>query len=499
MKLWQKIFLWTLLIVMVAISSIEILLLKSNFNETIEKQTESYISKHAYMVSNINNKILTRRMQSDSIILSRNNVIEIIREIFEGSGTTSSTVVALFSDVNQILYTNSPIELDMGLLEKVVTNNSEAIASNSSISDYYTQLLNIDGKTRLFVASIVTFEQQDLIFVTSNDISDIFASYNHQLRYAKFICIALSLVCSIILLILVKFLLRPLEYLNRTTHAIASGNYSQRINVKTHDELGMLADSMNIMADSVEENVSQLKEVAENRKEFINNLSHEMKTPLTSILGFADIIRIKRNITAEELSDYSSIIFDEAKRLKNLSGKLMELITIGETNLEFIEIETTELFSQIDLLMQPIMKNNEMLLETSCDNCIIRVDLELFKSMLLNFIDNAVKASSKDSMIQLKGNFAGESFTICIIDTGIGISKSELNKITEPFYMVDKARSRKAGGAGLGLALCKSIAEIHEADFKILSEINKGTTVKLSLKATPVPNPEPSSDTKKGV
>lgn len=483
MKLWQKIFLWTLLIVMVAISSVEILLLKNNFDKTIEKQTENSISAHAYMISNINNKLLVERMKNNSILLTRANVIRSIREIFDGSGTNDSTTVALFNDINQVLYSNASLVPDMALLERISMEDLKEKDSVNVSTAYYTQILTVDGRLRLFVASAVRFEQQTFMFVTSDDISDILVSYNYQLRYAKLISIASSLVCAALLLILVKFLLRPLEYLNKTTHAIASGDYHQRVKVHTHDELGMLAQSMNSMADSVEENITQLQEVAQNRKDFINNLSHELKTPLTSILGFADIMRIKRNITSEEISDYSSIIFEEAKRLKNLSGKLMELITIGETTTEPVKLHSAELFSRISLLMQPIMQNNHLQLTLSCDDCLLIVDIELFQSMLINFIDNAIKASARDSEIQLNGTFSEGIFVIRITDHGIGIPEKELSKITEPFYMVDKARSRKSGGAGLGLALCKNIALLHHADFTITSEVGQGTTITLSMPA----------------
>lgn len=239
---------------------------------------------------------------------------------------------------------------------------------------------------------------------------------------------------------------------------------------------------MNIMADSIEENVTLLQETAENRKQFINNLSHEMKTPLTSILGFADIMRIKRNITPEELAEYSGIIFEEAKRLKSLSGKLMEIITVGETNLEFTEVTASSLFSQLELVFKPIFEKNNMNFSISYDECILCIDLELFKSMLFNIVDNAVKASSKDNTIYINERFTNGIINISVRDEGIGIDKKELNKITEPFYMIDKARSRKAGGAGLGLALCKRISEIHNARLIIESETGVGTTVTIVMK-----------------
>lgn len=476
MKLWQKIFLWTLFIVMLSVSTIGILLLKNDFHSALERQTNNTISEHNYMISNINNRIIAERLQNNSIVLYTKQIMDVMNEIFEYSDTKETTIIALFSIYNEMLYNNSRITVNPDLLNQVQQLN------NGDDKALCTQIVKNNNEITLVIASLITLEQQDYIFVTSTNITAIYDSYMNQFKYTKLLCISLSLVCACFLLILVKLLFRPLVNLNNTTHAIAAGDYSKRIKIKRHDELGELAENMNIMADSVEENITLLQETAENRKQFINNLSHEMKTPLTSILGFADIIRIKRNISSDELSEYSGIIFEEAKRLKNLSGKLMEIITIGETNLDFINISTNALFSQIELVMKPIFLKHQMTLITECDECYIKIDLELFKSMIFNLIDNAVKASKKESDIYLKGTLANDYFEISIIDNGIGIDERELGKVTEPFYMVDKARSRKAGGAGLGLALCKQIAEIHKAVIEIYSKLGKGTTVRILIK-----------------
>lgn len=471
MKLWQKIFLWTLLTTMLAISTLGILLLKNNFKSSMNRQTESTLSEHRYMISNINNRIITERLSKSLVLLSTDDIVNVMESIFDTRDSKESTAVSLYNNYNELLYNNTQIEIDEEILNAVSSDNST-----------FKQIVKRNNLHYLIIASHITLEKQDFIFVTSTNITELYDLYDVQLNYAKLLSICLSLLCAFILLILVKLLLRPLSNLNNTTHSIANGDYSKRLAIKSDDELGELAHNMNIMADSVEENITLLQETAENRRQFIDNLSHEMKTPLTSILGFADIIRIKRNITPEELSEYSGIIFEEAKRLKNLSGKLMELITVGETNLDFSEVSSNSLFSQLELVFMPILKNNEMNLSISCDDCKIYIDLELFKSMLFNIVDNAIKASSKGNTIYITGTFSNSFLKISITDEGIGIDKEELNKITEPFYMVDKARSRKAGGAGLGLALCKRISEIHNTKLIIESEKGTGTTVTIILK-----------------
>lgn len=471
MKLWQKIFLWALLTAMLAVSTLGVLLLKNNFKSSMIRQTESTLSVHEYLISNINNRIIAERLRSGSVLLPTKDIANVMKSIFDNSSSKETTSVALFNTSYDFLYNNINIDISNDLLKAVSPNNQTA-----------KQVVKNGHSHYLIIASYISLERQEFIFVSSTNITEIYDLYSARLDYAKLLSICLSLLCAFILLILVKLLLRPLSKLNNSTHLIANGDYSKRLNIKTNDELGELAHNMNIMADSIEENVTLLQETAENRRQFINNLSHEMKTPLTSILGFADIMRIKRNITPAELAEYSEIIFEEAKRLKNLSGKLMEIITVGETNLEFTEVAASSLFSQLELVFKPIFEKNNMNFSISYDECTLCIDLELFKSMLFNIVDNAVKASSKGNTIYIDERFTNGIINISVRDEGIGIDKKELNKITEPFYMIDKARSRKAGGAGLGLALCKRISEIHNAKLIIESEVGVGTTVTIVMK-----------------
>lgn len=473
MKLWQKTFIWTLIIVMIAVSSTSIIILKNNYDISIDRQITNTLSEHEYLISNIKNRIITERRKQSAVLLQPSQILDVFQDIMAATDSKEKTTIALYDEEGQVQYHNMVIKI-----------SDEFYNAINSSQKTHKQIVRSENRHWLLIGSSISLEQQDYIFISSTDISEIYTIYEEQLEFTKWFTISISLESALFLLVLIKLLMVPLTKLNRATKRIAGGDYSERITIKGRDELSELAENMNIMADSVEENITLLSETAENRRQFINNLTHEMKTPLTSILGFADIIRIKRNITPKELSEYSGIIFEEAKRLKNLSGKLMELITVGETNLEFVSISSRELINQIQLVLKPILDKNNITLITECDESFLTVDCELFKSMILNLIDNAIKASKSGKNIYLTGTSGEHSsgtFTITVRDEGIGIAADELNKITEPFYMVDKARSRKAGGAGLGLALCKRIAEIHHADFHISSTLGAGTTITITL------------------
>ncbi|MEG1887152.1 MAG: HAMP domain-containing sensor histidine kinase, partial [Oscillospiraceae bacterium] len=234
-------------------------------------------------------------------------------------------------------------------------------------------------------------------------------------------------------------------------------------------------------AESIENNVDKIQRIADNRKQFIDNMSHEMKTPLTSIMCLADVLRIKRSVNEKERREYAGIIVEEAKRLKGLSEKLLELSIADNAQLEFEEANIKDILGEIYLAYSPVLQKRNMIMVISEIDAFIRIDKELFKSMLFNLIDNAQKASEDGQAIRIKCAIVDDDLVISISDEGIGMSKLEIKKITEPFYMVDKSRSRKSGGAGLGLSLCISIAKCHNANLSIKSIIGKGTTVFLRI------------------
>ena len=471
MKLWQKTFIWTLLIVMLSVSIVGILILKNNFKSSMEWQVDRAYMEHEYMISNINSRVVSERLRKNSIALTTKEIVDVMNNIFENVDNKDTTAVGLLNTYEEVLYNNSRITVRTALLKQTMDTEQTC-----------RQIVEIDGVHYLYISSMITLETQDFIFITRTDISEIYKLHDEQLNYTKFLGICLSLASAVFLLILIKLLLRPLSTLNNNLYAIAAGDYSRRIKIKRNDEISQLADSMNKMARTIEENVSTLSNVAENRRHFINNLSHEMKTPLTSIMGFADILRIKREISNEELAKYTGIIIEETKRLQNISGKLMELITVVKTNIELKELNIKEILNQIELIYRPVLKKNDLTLHTDFIDCKVYIDDELFKSMIYNIIDNAVKASEIGGNIYVSSDFEDDVLTISVKDEGIGMEESELDKILEPFYMVDKARSRKAGGAGLGLALCKKIADIHNATISFKSEKSKGTTVIITMR-----------------
>lgn len=216
-------------------------------------------------------------------------------------------------------------------------------------------------------------------------------------------------------------------------------------------------------------------------------MAHEMKTPLTSILGFADILRIKSVVTDEQRRDFASAIVEEAKRLRGLSAKLLTLASTDNTPLDFADIPVAQLFSDVHATMAPVLGRRGIKLTTLHKNAVLHIDRELFLSLLYNLIDNAAKASPDNSEIWLIQSELDGHTVVSVIDRGMGMKPDTVRRATEAFYMEDKARSRKAGGAGLGLALCDDICRRHGARLEIRSTYQKGTTIIIHMNVAPIP------------
>lgn len=472
MRLWQKIFLYTLALVILAISITSSLLLSNNHKLIIEREEKSALSEHEYLISDIKGNVIYNRLKKSVAFLGEEDVLKIISNIFNNTDTKSSAMLSIYKDGVRIFENNSlPIEIEKDVFEAM-----------DKSKNHYLEIVDYREASYMLIASQDNIEGKVYEIITTYDVTPVYALYKEQINFIKLVSTLCGVIIAGVLIIIVRFLLSPLEKVNEGTRFIAEGNYNKRIEIKGNDEITELSRNMNIMAEAIEKNVEELEQVAEDRRIFIANLAHEMKTPLTSILGFADILRIKRVVNDEERQEYTGIIVEEAKRLKVLSGKLMELITVGNTNLDMEEVNIKSLANDIELSLTPILENRGLNLKLEIEDIWLTIDKELFKSLVYNLIDNAIKASTMGQTISLIAKSKEGHVLIKVVDEGIGIPEDEIDHIIKPFYMVDKIRTRKNGGAGLGLALCVEIARLHNGTINIESEVGKGTCVCIDIK-----------------
>ncbi|MDE7286037.1 MAG: HAMP domain-containing histidine kinase, partial [Lachnospiraceae bacterium] len=312
-----------------------------------------------------------------------------------------------------------------------------------------------------------------LVFV--QDISELYRDMQEQALLSILVFMG-AVIASVVLVFLVtKKILRPLRELQHAARDISEGKLERRANVSGRDEVGLMAADFNKMADRIEDQVTELSKVSEQRRQMLGSLTHEMKTPMTSIIGYSDTL-LHVNLKKGQQERALRHIKEECSRLERLSSKLMSLIGLYENDSICMEkVSMPELFEQVARLEEHPLKQKGIQLIYSCHMGDREIDRDLFESLLVNLIDNGAKASEEGTIISLTAS----DNVITVSDQGCGIPKEEIERVTEAFYMVDKARSRKAGGCGLGLSLCSMIAQLHHARLSIESEIGKGTKVSI--------------------
>lgn len=280
--------------------------------------------------------------------------------------------------------------------------------------------------------------------------------------------------------VLAFFLTRPLARLSKASREIASGNYDYRSNIKSNDEVGAVSKDFDLMADHLQHGIEELQDSVERQSQFIGNFTHELKTPMTSIIGYADLLR-SQTLSVEDQADAAKYIFSEGKRLEQLSLKLLDIFVAEHETLTLTNASPADLISNLVSHLQPILAREEILLQCECEPGYCMLDTDFFGSLLVNLIENARKALTEGGEIFVRCAMTDSGCRIIISDNGKGIPADSITHITEAFYRVDKARSRAQGGAGLGLTLCAKIASMHHGTISFESREGQGTSVTVQL------------------
>ena len=346
-------------------------------------------------------------------------------------------------------------------------------------------LVGQDGAYYVQTVSVALAQRNKVYLESFHDISPIFADRQNQFNLYRR-CVLFLVALNGALIYAVSFWTAyPIRRLSRATRKIAQGRYHNRVEVRTSDEFGMLAGDFNAMAESLEVKIRDLEEAATRQRDFVGSFAHESKTPLTSIIGYGDMLR-SQQMGEEDRMLAADYIYSEGKRLAALSQKLLDLIVLQNSDFPMRPVSMRMLFESIGGIIYPILRDTDIRFSWEAGDEVILIDPDLMKTVILNLIDNARKSISGEGVIVLRGAGLSESeYSISVEDDGKGIPEQEISRITEAFYMVDKSRSRASGGAGLGLAICHEIVKLHGGDMRFDSILGQGTKVTLEMKAKP--------------
>lgn len=340
---------------------------------------------------------------------------------------------------------------------------------------------NVLGFHEIQVATAISRKENIFYLESIHTIEKIYQERNGMISrflIIMFVIVILGVILARYFSILIT---RSLTELAKTARAIAKGDFSKRVYIRSNDEIGQLANDFNIMAQRVEENIIKLEKTMKKQEEFMAFFAHELRTPMTSIIGYADIMR-SHNLTNDLRKKSLNYIFTEGKRLERLSNKLLDIIVLEKKQIERKECDIYNLVVHVCGLLENIMKKSNININLNCKQEIWFVEADLIKTLIINLIDNARKAMPKGGEIKIITQCKNNFYEIVVKDTGYGIPEAEIPRIKEAFYRVDKARSQSSGGVGLGLTICNKIAKLHSGRIYVESKKKFGTTISVYLK-----------------
>lgn len=337
----------------------------------------------------------------------------------------------------------------------------------------------VNGKELLLFSDRGTSQNERYGVIVYKDVTDIYMQTQRVFWRGLCVTAVALLVTGILLYHGICTSLYPLMELMRTAAAIAGGAYESRAAVRGKDEIAELTESFNRMAQKVEEHMALMADTNEKQRRLLGSLAHELKTPLTAIIGYSDTLLAAR-LTQENRQKALYYIASEGKRLARLAEKMTELSGLYEEDASHIAMHPVavgDFLKRLKELTQFLAERKKLHLVISCTpkELTVSMDEDLMMSLLMNLTDNACKASPEGGTILVSACMQ----RIEVQDFGKGIPEEELSHVTQPFYMVNKARAKTAGSVGLGLSLCSEIARLHGASIEIQSEEGVGTRVSI--------------------
>jgi len=379
-----------------------------------------------------------------------NKSFRIISDTFSlsaGKTNVSEEVIRCFNGENSSKYNQ----------EKKYFSLTIPIYSNS-------QEKEIDG------VMIITASSEDLLnrIVTVSD-------------KGAFLQLLIISILAIVVVLLVKLLMKPFRELQRMLNRAAEGNIDEDIISRVYKETRQISDSINTT-------LKKLKAVDKSREEFVSNVSHELKTPITSIRVLADSLIGMEDAPVELYREFLSDISEEIERENKIIDDLLALVRMDKTagaNLNVAQVKINGLLELILKRLRPIAgKRNIELTFESMREVTADVDEMKLSLALSNLVENAIKYNIEGGWVRVTLDADHKFFYVKVADSGIGISEEFQERVFDRFYRVDKARSRETGGTGLGLSITKKIVLMHQGAIKLQSKEGEGTTFTVRIPLT---------------
>ncbi|MCR5201565.1 MAG: HAMP domain-containing histidine kinase [Lachnospiraceae bacterium] len=453
MKIFTKLYIGIMLILISSLLISGYLVVNTALNNSIKYELENDNVQHRLFANSLESNVVanTRSRIADEQIIN-----ELVRDIVRN---TKTSVIVKMDD------------------EEVFSNIKHNISYKEPVlNKIQYEIFSKDNKTFTVFTSAIEIRNIKYSCITVKEITKLIDDNNRQRKNYLMIYIIVILGATAFALIFSYHLTKPIKHLSEAGNAISNGAYGMKIPIISNDEIGDLTKNFNEMSEIVKEDMDALELSVKQKEYFIAAFAHETKTPMTSIIGYADLI-YQGKLSEEDRKNAAETIMNEGMRLQALSEKLMDIVSEDEASIKKEEIAIDEMIEDLRKTLTPKAEAKKAVIDYHFKDGYIKVDYDLAKSVVINLVDNALKAGA--NLIDVSCEEKNEGADLIIKDNGIGISETDLNRVKEAFYMVDKSRSRKEHGAGLGLTLADKIMKTHGGSLVINSVLNEGTTVTL--------------------
>lgn len=447
MKFWKKIYLSVFLLFLIFLNSGIVLVFYISYSHNMAEEKTRMLGEHEVIRRSLSNDIAAFGKKAPG----EKEFFSIMKE-YEGMFRENSLSFVLWQN-------DAKVFASEGVTEDVPPEETVTIRRQDGVQTaYVVTAFAINGTSyRLAAIRSLTgltklWDKLRLIFLALSGV--------------------ISVVLAVVLYIMMRRLMRPLDRLSQKTREVADGNY-EWIPVQGKDEIAQLGRDFNIMTAAVQNKI-------ESQQRFVANLAHELRTPLTSIGGYSEYL-LRGNADADRQVQALRYIQSESRRMQQMASQLLLLASVqdgGEMGnrderMKMAEVSVSECLREAYESCEPLIREKELAVVSEGTDFSVQGVKELLVCLFRNLLENAVRACDRGGEVKIHyedGKFA-------IRDNGIGMEPEELGHITEPFYRVDKARSRESGGTGLGLALCQDIVTLHRAEIQYESAVGKGTEV----------------------
>lgn len=400
--------------------------------------------------------------------------LETVKEQLDALALYMNSIIRIVNPSGRlVLDTNAPINVENVVIIKdfdpTITSGSYYVTDNFFDS--------FDFEVLSVLAPITSNYMVKGYVVIHYRMSDIQESCNGLLNISYIIMVVLFLLSLIILIFFTELVYVPIRKITYATEQYASGNMHYQFQVDSEDEIGYLAGCLNYMA-------SQIAGAEDDQKKFVANISHDFRSPLTSIRGYLDAM-IDGTIPPEMHEKYLNILLNETERLTKLTNSLLTLNNLNTKGM---------LLDRTDFDINQIIRSTAASFEGSCrqksivieliltdDEMYVNADMDKIQRVLYNLLDNATKFSHQDSVIKVETSVKKNKLFISVKDTGIGIPKEDLKMIWDRFYKSDLSRGKDKKGTGLGLSIVKEIINSHEEHINVISTEGAGSEFIFSL------------------